>query len=175
MGPAKPQISLRIWAVWSEPLQFAWIFYECWATDGTACGVSSTSSYESTLVKLPHCWKSHVATHFYIHDEEERSDSVVEWTTWDQGVASSSLTGGTVLCHWARHFILFLVLVQTSKHPNLSWIFFVHNQGSKIALVRSYLWVPQAARQVKILIFLVKINFFPCMPILFVIQGKCLF
>ena len=33
-------------------------------------------------------------------------------------------------------------------------------QGSKIALVRSYLRVPQAAGQVKILIFLVKITFF---------------
>ena len=34
-------------------------------------------------------------------------------------------------------------------------------QGSKIALVRLYLRVPQAAGQVKILIFLVKINFSP--------------
>ena len=48
-------------------------------------------------------------------------------------------------------------------------------QGSKIVLVRSYLRVPQAARQVNILIFLVKIKFSPCMPINFVMQGKCLF
>ena len=34
-------------------------------------------------------------------------------------------------------------------------------QGSKIPLVRSYLQVPQAAGQVNILIFLVKIKFFP--------------
>ena len=27
--PAKPQISLPIWAVWSEPLLVAWIFYVC--------------------------------------------------------------------------------------------------------------------------------------------------
>ena len=27
--PAKPQISLRICAVWSEPLRVAWIFYYC--------------------------------------------------------------------------------------------------------------------------------------------------
>ena len=27
--PAKPQISLRIRAVWSEPLLAAWIVYEC--------------------------------------------------------------------------------------------------------------------------------------------------
>ena len=34
-------------------------------------------------------------------------------------------------------------------------------QGSKIVLVRSYLRVPEAAGQVKILIFLLKIKFFP--------------
>ena len=48
-------------------------------------------------------------------------------------------------------------------------------QGSKIALVHSYLQVPQAAGHVKILIFLVKINFSLNMSIIFVIQDKCLF
>ena len=48
-------------------------------------------------------------------------------------------------------------------------------QGSKIALVRSYLRVPQAAGQVKSLVFLLKIKLSPCMPIYFVMQGKCLF
>ena len=48
-------------------------------------------------------------------------------------------------------------------------------QGSKIVLVRSYLRVSQAAGQVNILIFLLKINFSPYMPIHFVMQGKCLF
>ena len=48
-------------------------------------------------------------------------------------------------------------------------------QGSKIALVRSYLRVLQAAGQVKILIFLAKIIFSPFMSIIFVLQGKCLF
>ena len=49
-------------------------------------------------------------------------------------------------------------------------------QASKIALVHSYLRVPQAAGQVEILIFLVKIIFFLIyMPIVFVMQGKCLF
>ena len=38
--PAKPQISLRIRAVWSEPLLVAWIFYECQATDWTSFVVS---------------------------------------------------------------------------------------------------------------------------------------
>ena len=51
----------------------------------------------------------------------------------------------------------------------------INIQGSKIVLVHSYLRVPQAAGQVNILIFLVKIKFSPCMPIHFVMQGKCLF
>ena len=51
----------------------------------------------------------------------------------------------------------------------------VPEQGSKIVLVRSYLRVSQAAGQVNILIFLLKIKFSPCMPINFVMQGKCLF
>ena len=51
----------------------------------------------------------------------------------------------------------------------------LYTQGSKIALVRSYLRVPQAAGQVKILIFLVKINLFPMYTNIFVMQGKCLF
>ena len=38
--PAKPQISLRIRAVWSEPLLVAWVFYYCSATDLTPFGVS---------------------------------------------------------------------------------------------------------------------------------------
>ena len=50
-----------------------------------------------------------------------------------------------------------------------------YGQGSKIVLVRSYLRVSQAAGQVNILIFLLKIKFSPCMPINFVMQGKCLF
>ena len=38
--PAKPQISLRRSAVWSEPLLVAWIIYDCSATDWTPYGVS---------------------------------------------------------------------------------------------------------------------------------------
>ena len=48
-------------------------------------------------------------------------------------------------------------------------------QGSKIALARSYLRVPQAAGQANILIFLGEINFSPNMQIIFVVQGKYLF
>ena len=38
--PAKAQTSLRIRTVCSEPLLVAWIFYECFTTDGTVFGVS---------------------------------------------------------------------------------------------------------------------------------------
>ena len=63
--PAKAQTSLRIWAVWSEHLLIAWIFYEYSATDWTSFGVSKlkrgcTGSSESIHVKISHCWKSHV-------------------------------------------------------------------------------------------------------------------
>ena len=45
-------------------------------------------------------------------------------------------------------------------------------QGSKIVLVRSYLRVPQAAGQVKMLIFLVKFNFFPIYANIFCDAGQ---
>ena len=41
----------------------------------------------------------------------------IECLTLDRGVAGSSLTGGIVLCPWARHFILCLVLVQFREGP----------------------------------------------------------
>ena len=49
---------------------------------------------------------------------------------------------------------------------------FVTDQGSKIALIRSYLRVPQAAGQVKILIFLVKVKFFPMYANIFCDAGQ---
>ena len=47
--------------------------------------------------------------------------------------------------------------------------------GLENSTLRSYLRVSQATGQVNILIFILKINFSPCMPINFVMQGKCLF
>ena len=70
--PAKPQISLHIWAVWSEPLLVTSIFFDCWATEWTTFGVSKLNRKEAAQaclsqhmnVKIPHCWRSHVAAHF---------------------------------------------------------------------------------------------------------------
>ena len=53
--PAKPQISLRIRAVWSEPLLVAWIFYECKATDRKPFGVSKLKRRLHRLVWVYNC------------------------------------------------------------------------------------------------------------------------
>ena len=70
--PAKPQISLRIRAVWSEPLLVAWIFYECWATDWTPFGVSKLKRRLQRLIWVYTCQNvtlSEITCHgsFYIY------------------------------------------------------------------------------------------------------------
>ena len=58
------------------------------------------------------------------------------------------------------------------KMLNTSQLIALQDQGSKIALVRSYLRVPQAAGQVKILLFPVKIKNFPIYAINFCDAGQ---
>ena len=53
--PAKPQISLRIRAFWSEPLLVAWIFYGCKVTDRTSFGVSNLKRALHRLVWVYTC------------------------------------------------------------------------------------------------------------------------
>ena len=53
--PAQPQISLRIHAVWSEPLLVPWIFYECKAIDWTPFGVSKLKRRLQRLVRVYTC------------------------------------------------------------------------------------------------------------------------
>ena len=55
VGPAKPQISLRIRAVWSEPLLVTWIFYDFKATARTAFGVSKFNRRLHRLVWVYTC------------------------------------------------------------------------------------------------------------------------
>ena len=69
--PAKPQISLRIRAVWSEPLLVAWVFYDCYATDWTPFGVPKLKRRLHRLVWVYTCqnvklWKSHALAHMQI-------------------------------------------------------------------------------------------------------------
>ena len=76
--PAKPQISLRIRAVWSEPLQVAWIFSVKLLTkqhlEFLSLTGGCTGSSESTLVKMPHCWKSHVTAQIERHRRGSSSE-----------------------------------------------------------------------------------------------------
>ena len=53
--PAKTQISLRIHAVWSEPLLVAWIFYECYATEWTSFWASKLKRRLHRLVWVYTC------------------------------------------------------------------------------------------------------------------------
>ena len=53
--PAKPQISLCIRAVWSEPLLVAWTFYEWYATDWSSFGVSKIKRRLHRLVWFYTC------------------------------------------------------------------------------------------------------------------------
>ena len=53
--PAKPQISLRIHTVWSEPLLVAWVFYDCNATNWTPFGVSKLKRGLQRLVRVYTC------------------------------------------------------------------------------------------------------------------------
>ena len=53
--PAKPQISLRICAVWSEPLLVARISYECSATDWTPFEISKPKRMLHRLVWVCTC------------------------------------------------------------------------------------------------------------------------
>ena len=53
--PAKAQTSLRIHAVWSEPLLYAWIFYEYYATNWTSFGVSKLKRRLHRLVWAYSC------------------------------------------------------------------------------------------------------------------------
>ena len=60
------------------------------------------------------------------------------------------------------HVLRVSIEISIPRHPKINKKTVTpHLQGSKIAPVRSYLRVPQAAGQVKILLFLVKIKTFP--------------
>ena len=53
--PTKAQTSLRICAVWSEPLLLAWILYDCLATEWTQFGVSKLKGKQHRLVWVYTC------------------------------------------------------------------------------------------------------------------------
>ena len=103
--PAKPQTSMLICAVWSEPLLVARIFYDCKATDWTSFWVCKLKLrlHRLVWVHLSKChifWKSHVmaqlkiktfftwAQHaqgeFYVHQSfasKYTSNLIIPWSS----------------------------------------------------------------------------------------------
>ena len=63
VGPAKPQISLRYSLEISMSVKLLTEHY----LEFQSLKLGRTDASESTLVKMPHCWKSYVATHMYIY------------------------------------------------------------------------------------------------------------
>ena len=45
---------------------------------------------------------------------------MVQCSTRDKGVVGLSFSGGATLCPYARHVMLYLVLVQHRKHPDMT-------------------------------------------------------
>ena len=76
--PAKPQISLRIRAVWSEPLLVVWVFYDCLATDWTPIGASKLKRRLQRLVRVYTCQKCHIV------------GNLMHWLIWCTHHSSSS-------------------------------------------------------------------------------------
>ena len=70
---AKPQISLYIRAVWSEPLLVAWIFYVYWATDQTPFGVSKLNRRLHRLVWIYTCQNATLLEITFRGSGDERS------------------------------------------------------------------------------------------------------
>ena len=98
--PAKPQITLRIQAVWSESLLVAWIFCECKATDWTSFGVFKLLSglhrlicvytFQNTTLLEITCHSSYkAASHQY-------------WTMW--------------VLHWSQYYRFTPILTKTQKN-----------------------------------------------------------
>ena len=86
----------------------------------------------------------------------------LSFSVWPRtfGFITQNGTRGQNLGHLQSVIKIFLIMQKVFIFSQLAQF-----QGLKIALVRSYLRVPQAAEQVQILIFLVKLKCFPCMPI----------
>ena len=73
---AKPQISLHIHEVWSEPLLEYSMTVKLLTEqhlEFLCLKGGFTGSTESTLVKMPQCWKSHVAAHMFFIQWQYRS------------------------------------------------------------------------------------------------------
>ena len=77
----KPQVSLRIRAVWSGPMLVAYFMRVKLLTEHhlefLILKGGCTGSSESTLVKIPHCWKSHVAAQIILFQDNKHRHTLI--------------------------------------------------------------------------------------------------
>ena len=96
--PAKPQISLRIRAVWSEPLLVAWVFYDCLATDWTPFGVHKLLRRLHRLIWVYTCQNA-TLLEITCHGSLIMLSATVDQGTANHGVYQTLLTWTVSDCH----------------------------------------------------------------------------
>ena len=71
-------------------------------------------------IKSSSHWRHYVLLSLFTIFTTNIPKEVTPPPAWGRGVTGSRLTGDIVVCSWARHFILCLVLVQPRKCPNMT-------------------------------------------------------
>ena len=99
------------------------LYFHC--SENTAFYIFTTVKY--SFFKICIIFNQYFSVfHYFVYNKRDQltaqwlSDRVLDW---GKRVASSKLTGGTVLFPWARHVIIFLVIVQhnkTGKPPDMT-------------------------------------------------------
>ena len=87
------------YAVWSQPLLVARIFYDCWATDWTAFGVSKLNRRLCMLVCL-FMSKCHIVGNHILRPLTRANLNFVACKQQRSEPACTSLQAGQGLCYW---------------------------------------------------------------------------
>ena len=128
--PAKAQTSLRIRAVWSEPLLVAWIYFDSWATDWTSFGVSKLKRrlhrlvwvYNAEKYDIRICLKPDVIA------ERHKMFCKVIWRL--QCHVARKPVFGTLIMPEGKKKYLCLVKIKTCWLPSIHAIHAPHNKSS---------------------------------------------
>ena len=138
--PAQAQTSLRKRAVWSEPLLVTYIFYVwiSWHLEFPSLKWGCTGSSESTLVKMPHFWKSHVMAHFFLQPW-----AIIETVAYYL-LPPSRCRFSPGFCSWAWTLVYFFLKLKYSTHI-LAMGFWIH---SLISFAVPTLTVPSDPHQI---------------------------
>ena len=98
--PAKPQISLPIHTVWSEPLLVAWLFDEYSASDRTSFGVSKLKRRLHRLVRVYTCQNTTLL-------EITHRGSIKPYKPSSLFVGHQQTAQNQIRCHKMQHLIRF--------------------------------------------------------------------